>query len=118
MLIPKGSKRGRDNFDRMLRKLLVKKYGLPSTGKEVFVHLDVGTLSNYINQSLSTTEMENIKTHLVRCKRCRITVDSVLDDVRRFESGDLEKAPDSVSFNIAAYLKKLRDKDSSNSPKK
>ena len=118
MLEPKNPRRGRDNFDMMLRKFFIKKYGLPKTGHKVSVCPDIVALSNYVNQSLNTSEMEHIKTHLARCRRCRLAVDSTLDAVRRFELGDLEKIPDNVSFNIEACLKKLRNKNSGNTPKK
>jgi len=118
MIDPKRLPKGRDKMDKMLRKIFIEKYGLPKTERKTSAHPDAAALSDYINKALDASEMENIKTHLESCRICQREVKSALDAVRRFKSGDLEKVPDNVSFDVSAYLNKLRSKDSGKHPKK
>jgi len=118
MIDPKDSGKGSDKMDMLLRKFFIKKHNLSSSERETFVHPNIVALSDYINKSLKATDMEDIKAHLACCKECRIEVEATLDAIRRFEAGNLEKVPESISFDIGSYLKKLRNKDSNKPPKK
>jgi hypothetical protein len=118
MLLPNRPRENRPTITKMLRQFYIKKYGFLYVGDKLCPHPNSVTLANYINRSLSDPEMESIKAHLARCKRCRSSVADTEEAVTRFESGTLDKIPDYVFFDVDSHIQKLRRKDSEPPQKK
>ena len=124
-------KRKRDAIDNLFINYFKRKYGkgeeLPRGGMErMHFCMDIESpvelipkekkttcpsdikLGAHINDVLKGEEKTALEKHLLICPGCKDKVESGREVVKKFESGELPKVPDTISFSISNLKKTSR----------